>query len=91
MKKVQTKITKVYEVDGVVYPNINDANVAIAIAEISDLIGSIDVAKQLVEKASDADKRETLIKALKLLKVKKPLAPRKKVVKADAKTKTTKV
>jgi hypothetical protein len=91
MKKIQTKVTKVYEVDGVNYASIQEANVAIAVSEIADLVGSKEVATLLVDTASDATKREVLLKALKLLNVRKPLAPRKKVVKADAKTKTTKV
>ena len=82
MKKIQTKVTKVYEVDGVNYASIQEANIAIAVSEIADLIGSKEMATLLVDTASDATKREVLLKALKLLNVRKPLAPRKKVVKS---------
>lgn len=91
MKKIQTKVTKVYEVDGVNYASIQEANVAIAVSEIADLVGSKEIATLLVDTASDATKREVLVKALKLLNVRKPLAPRKKVAKTTAKVEKTAV
>ena len=91
MKKIQTKVTKVYEVDGVNYASIQEANVAIAVSEIADLVGSKEMAMLLVDTASDATKREVLVKALKLLNVRKPLAPRKKVAKTTTKVEKTAV
>ena len=97
MNKVTTKVTKVYEVDGVRYNTAHEANVAVATAEIADVIGDAKVAKEFVNSLSNDVVRENVIKAIRLLVPKKPAAPRKKsaekaapvVVPANTKVATT--
>lgn len=79
MNKVTTKVTKVYEVDGVRYNTAHEANVAVAVAEITDVMGDAEVAKKFVTLLSNAAVRENVVKAIKLLAPKKPTPPRKKV------------